>query len=451
MRRWLIVLVLAFGWLFSTPAQATPLVTDNTIRFSYTWGSYAVIFTDSVVTVTVANDVTNKIGGNGEVIDTYRLTFANQVIEVTEKHGPRDYTFTGSGTLVLEGIDRGFWAGHYGPVMTVSVSPIVQPEEPITQSPQTQSPTQSDASESPSLLWDYSINENDVLQAQAPAGKIFSSMVARYVAIDDDCGLDVSEIVGAVLIGTSSGSISATNDVFGDPCPGWYKKLIVSVEYSSAVLLPPSESAPVEAQTQSSESQVSSQSPSPESTPQAQPSPEPQPSPQPTYEPLPTPEPIQPQPTPEPTPSETPTASSPSQSPEPEPTESPIVPSEPPTQSTVTPQPTPQATTSPEPQPSPIIEPSPVQSSEVIIEEPATTATEVTEIPKEAFGSSLSEAIQASVTQAIGAVTEAVGELVEAFATAGLDMTPEQREEAQDVVVSTVMASQVAAGIRKIK
>jgi hypothetical protein len=44
-----------------------------------------------------------------------------------------------------------------------------------------------------------------------------------------------------------------------------------------------------------------------------------------------------------------------------------------------------------------------------------------------------------------------VGELVEAFATAGLDMTPEQREEAQDVVVSTVMASQVAAGIRKIK
>ena len=276
-------------------------------------------------------------------------------------------------------------------------------------------------------------------------------MVARYVAIDDDCGLDVSEIVGAVLIGTSSGSISATNDVFSDPCPGWYKKLIVSVEYSSAVLLPPSESAPVEAQTQSSESQVSSQSPSPESTPQAQPSPEPQPSPQPTYEPLPTPEPIQPQPTPEPTPSETPTASSPSQSPELEPTESPIVPSEPPTQSVVTPQPTPQATTSPEPQPSPIIEPSPVQSSEVIIEEPATTTPEVTEIPEEAFGSSLSEAIQASVTQAIGAVTEAVGELVEAFATAGLDMTPEQREEAQDVVVSTVMASQVAAGIRKIK
>ena len=290
MRRWLIVLVLAFGWLFSTPAQATPLVTDNTIRFSYTWGSYALTFTDSVVIVTVANDVTNKIGGNGEVIDTYRLTFANQVIEVTEKHGPRDYTFTGSGTLVLEGIDRGFWAGHYGPVMTVSVSPIALPEEPITQSPQTESPTQSDASESPSLLWDYSINENDVLQAEAPAGKIFSSVVARYVAIDDDCGLDVSQIVGAVLIGTSSGSINATNDVFGDPCPGWYKKLIVSVEYSSAVLLPVTESPVV------TESATLSQEPEPQPTP--------------TPSPEPSPEPIQPQPTPEPTPSETPTASS---------------------------------------------------------------------------------------------------------------------------------------------
>ena len=255
-------------------------------------------------------------------------------------------------------------------------------------------------------------------------------MVARYVAIDDDCGLDVSEIVGAVLIGTSSGSISATNDVFSDPCPGWYKKLIVSVEYSN-LMLPVTES--------------------PQATESATLSPEPEVQPTPTPSPEPSPEPIQPQPTPEPTPSETPTASSPSQSPKPEPTESPIVPSEPPTQSVVIPQPTQQATTSPEPQPSPIIEPSPVQSSEVIIEEPATTATEVTEIPEEAFGSSLSEAIQASVTQAIGAVTEAVGELVEAFATAGLDMTPEQREEAQDVVVSTVMASQVAAGIRKIK
>jgi len=435
MRRWLIVLVLAFGWLFSTPAHADVRQDGDTFQFSYTWGSVTRTFTDSVVTVTVVNDITNKIGGNGEVVDTYRLTFANQVIEVTEKHGARDYVFTGSGTINLEGIDRGFWAGYYGPIMTVSISPIVLPVEPITQSPQTESPTQSDASESPSIIWDYSINENSVLEAQAPEGKVFSNVVARYVAIDIDCGIDVSDTVSAVLVGTSSGTIDATNDVFGDPCPGWYKKLVVSVEYSSAVLLPVTDSPVV--------------------TESATLSPEPEPTPT----PLPEPSPVEPQPepTPEPTPLETPTASSPTESPEPEPTQSPTAPSEIATQSPVTESPTPPATITPEPQPQPIIEPSPVQSSEVISEEPATTTEEVTQVPEEAFGSSLSEAIQAAVGEAIGAVTEAVGELVEAFATAGLDMTPEQREEAQDVVISTIIVSQVATtataavSARKIK
>jgi len=436
MRRWLIVLVLAFGWLFSTPANADVRQDGDTFQFSYQWGSVTRTFTDSVVTVTVVNDITNKIGGNGEVIDTYRITLGNQVIEVTEKHGARDYIFTitESQTLTLEGIDRGFWAGFYGPVMTIATTPIAQPIEPVTLSPETESATTSDVStESPSIIWDYSIDEGGVLLAEAPAGKVFSSVVARYVAHEGDCGLDVSEVVGAVLIGTSSGTIPATNESFGDPCPGWYKKLVVSVGYSSAILLPVTESPTLSV------------------TVSPEPTPEPQPTPTPTPEPSPSPEPTQPQPTPEPTPLETPTASSPTQSPDPEPTESPIVPDETSTQSPVTESPTPPATTTPEPLPQPIIEPSPVQSSEVIIEEPSTTAEEVTQIAEEAFGSSLSEAIQATVTEAIGAVTEAVGQLVEAFATAGLDMTPEQREEAQNVVVSTVMTSQVATAIRRIK
>lgn len=427
MRRGLIALLLAFGWLFSTPAHATPLVTGDTVQFSYTWGSFTRTITDSVVTVTVVNDITNKIGGNGEVIDTYRITFADQVIEVTEKHGARDYTFTGSGTLNLEGIDRGFWAGYYGPVMTVSVSPIALPEEPTTQSPQTESPTQSDATESPSLLWDYSIDEGWNLYAEAPAGKVFSNVTARYVAHESDCGLDVSEVVGAVLIGTSSGTIPATNETFGDPCPGWYKKLIVSVQYSTLML--PATESPTQSATLSPEPEV-------------------QPTPLPLPEPSPTPT-VQPEPTPEATPLETPTASSPTQSPEPEPTRSPIVEVEPePASESPAPTTSPTLPTiQPEPQPSPIIEPTPVQSNEVISEEPSTTTAEVIEVAEETFANSVSEAVQA----AIGEAVKAVGQLVEAFATAGLDMTPEQREEAQDVVVSTVIASQVAAGIRKIK
>lgn len=431
MRRGLIALLLAFGWLFATPAHATPLVTGDQIQFSYTWGSVTRTFTDSLVTVTVTNDITNKIGYGGEVIDTYRITFGDQVIEVTEKHGPRDYNFlvSGSGTITLEGIDRGFWAGYYGPIMTVSVSPIVLPEEPTTQSPQTESPTQSDATQAPSILWDYSIDEGWSLYAEAPAGKVFSNVVARYVAHEIDCGLDVSEVVGAVLIGTSSGTIPATNESFGDPCPGWYKKLIVSVQYST-LMLPTSESPQV--------TQSATLSPEPEVQPTPQPLPEP--SPTPTY---------QPEPTPEATPSETPTVSSPTQSPEPEPTESPIVEVEPEPASE-----SPAPTTSPalppiqpEPQPSQTIEPTPVQSSEAISEEPSTTTAQVIEVAEETFANSVSAAVQA----AIGEAVKAVGQLVEAFASAGLDMTPEQREEAQDVVVSTVIASQVAAGIRKIK
>jgi hypothetical protein len=396
----------------------------------------------------VVNDITNKIGGNGEVVDTYRITFGNQVIEVTEKHGARDYVFTitESQTLTLEGIDRGFWAGFYGPIMTIAATPIAQPIEPITLSPETQSATTSDeTTESPYLIWDYSIDEGGLFTAEAPAGKVFSSVVARYVAHEGDCGLDVSEIVGAVLIGTSSGTIPADNGSFGDPCPGWYKKLVVSVQYASAMFTNPTTSPLTESAVPTT---------SPEVTPTPQPTPEPSPEPAPSPEPIPpqpSPEPVQPQPTPEPTPLETPTASSQTQSPEPEPTQSPTTPSEIATQSPVTPLPTPPVTTTLEPLPQPIIEPSPIQSSEVISEEPTTTTAEVTQVPEETFGNSLSEAIQASVTQAIGAVTEAVGELVEAFATAGLDMTPEQREEAQNVVVSTVMTSQVAAGIRRIK
>lgn len=342
-------MLLAFGWLFATPAQATPLVTDSQIQFSYTWGSVTRTYADAIVTVTVTNDVTNKIGYGGEVIDTYRITFGDQVIEVTEKHGPRDYvfTFTGSQTITLEGIDNGYWAGHYGPIMSVSVSPIIPPQEPVTQSPQSEAPTISDAL---------------------------------------------------------------------------------------------SQSPPAETQTQTTES--------PTLAPEVvEPLPTPQPLPQPiptqTLEPAPIPEPSQPEPTQTPEPLETPTASSETQSPTPEPT---------PTQTTSEPVPAMPTTSATPPIPvTPIIEPTPIQSSEVTYAEPITESPPASQVAEETKSESVSSTIQATVAQAIGNAVEAVGQLVETFATAGLDMTPEEREKAQDVVVSTVMASQVAAGIRRIK
>jgi hypothetical protein len=416
--KWRLVgaLLLAF-WPLSQPALADVRQDGNLIQFSYSWGRVEQTYTDSLVTVTVTNNITNKIGGNGEVIDTYRISLGAEVIQKTEKHDAVSYSFTitGTQTLILEGIDNGFWAGYYGPIMTVTSEPLLLPVEPVTE-PHTISP----------ILWDYSIDEGGVLLAEAPAGQVFSSVVARYVAHEGDCGLDVSEIVGAALVGSSSGTIPATNESFGDPCPGWYKKLVVSVQYASELITNPTTSPATE-------------SAIPTSSPEVAPTPEPSP------EPAPSPEPVQPQPTPTAEPSPEPTASSQTQSPTPEPTPTPTASAEIPTESAEPVVPPALPSTSPEAQPLPIVSPTPVQSSEPPYEEPTVPATQAPEVSEETQSETVSGTIEAAFTETIGAAVVAVGELVEAFQTAGLDMTPEQREEAQDVVISTIIVSQVAS------
>jgi hypothetical protein len=439
--KWRLVgaLLLAF-WPLSQPALADVRQDGNLIQFSYSWGRVEQSFTDSIVTVTVTNNITNKIGGNGEIIDTYRISLGAEVIQKTEKHDAVDYTFTitGSQTLVLEGIDNGFWAGYYGPIMTVTSEPLTPAVEPITESPTvsatvsetvTESATVSEPVTVSPILWDFVTDENSELYAQAPSGQVFSGVVARYVSKETECGLDVSEIVAAALVGTSSGTIPATNDLFGDPCPGEYKKLLVSVQYAPAMITAPSTSEVV-------------QSASPTISPE--PTPTPTPEPQPTPEPSPSPEPAQPQPTPTEEPSPEPTATVPSQSPTPEPTPMPTASAETPTESAEPTVPPALPSTSPEAQPQPIISPTPVQSSEPPYEEPTVPATQAPEVSEETESETVSGTIEAAFTETIGAAVEAVGELVEAFQSAGLDMTPEQREEAQDVVISTIIVSQVA-------
>jgi hypothetical protein len=419
--KWRLVgaLLLAF-WPLSQPALADVREDGNLIQFSYTWGRVEQTFTDSLVTVTVTNNITNKIGGNGEVIDTYRISLGAEVIQKTEKHDAVSYSFTitGSQTLILEGIDNGFWAGYYGPIMTITSEPLAPAVEPVTESP----------SVSP-ILWDYVVNEGGVLTAEAPSGQVFSSVVARYVAHDSDCGLDVSEIVSAALVGSSSGTIPATNETFGDPCPGEYKKLVVSVQYASEMITHPTEPQPTESAVLTT---------SPEATPTPAPTAEPSP------EPAPSPEPVQPQPTPTVEPSPEPTASSATQSPTPEPTPTPTASAEIPTESAQPVVPPALPSTSPEAQPLPILSPTPVQSSEPPYEIPTSPTPQTPEVPEETQSESVSGTIEAALTETIGAAVEAVGELVQAFQSAGLDMTPEQREEAQDVVISTIIVSQVA-------
>jgi hypothetical protein len=104
--------VLALGLAFVPLFLAAPAHAE-TFQFTYYWTAREFTFTDQTVNVTVTNDITNKIGGNGEVIDTYRITLGQQIIEKTEKHGPVIYSFDIVGTqiLKLEGIDNGFWGG----------------------------------------------------------------------------------------------------------------------------------------------------------------------------------------------------------------------------------------------------------------------------------------------------------------------------------------------------
>jgi hypothetical protein len=166
--------------------------------------------------------------------------------------------------------------------------------------------------------------------------------------------------------------------------------------------------------------------------------PTPLPSAEPTLEPSPIPTPlpsIEPTPeltqTPEPLPS--PTPSEPAIEPVVQPTQLPEPTPEPTQTESLTPQPTPvvetpEPTAEPSPTPIPSIEPIPTPSldpQEVTLEVP----TQLLAIPG----------------------FEELAKSVEAIMNIGSDMTPEQREESQAVVISAVLVSQIATSIRRIK
>jgi len=165
-----------------------------------------------------------------------------------------------------------------------------------------------------------------------------------------------------------------------------------------------------------------------------------------TQTPTPTPEPsLEPTPMPslEPTPEPTP---EPSQTPQPEPTPTltqpslePVVPVEP----TLEPSPTQTPQTTPEPQPEPTptptelpVEPLPTPSL-APIPMPSLEPQEVTlEVPTQLM--------------AIPGIEE-LAKAAEAIMNIGSDMTPEQREESQSVVIGAVLVGQIATSIRRIK
>lgn len=84
-------------------------------------------------------------------------------------------------------------------------------------------------------------NEGSNLTLTAPTGAVFDQInYASYGTPDGTCGLFTNgachatgstSIVATYLINNNTGTIPATNAVFGDPCGGTYKRLYVEARY----------------------------------------------------------------------------------------------------------------------------------------------------------------------------------------------------------------------------
>ena len=132
----------------------------NSMQFDFRGGSasYATsVPNGSTVTVSIDNTIANCIGRCTPIADNWSVsingqTFSGNAIEQTSV----SVVVSGQTTISVSGIDRGFWAGWYGPIFTVSVVSAPPTPEPTpstsTSSEPAPSPTPEPSSEpSPTL------------------------------------------------------------------------------------------------------------------------------------------------------------------------------------------------------------------------------------------------------------------------------------------------------------
>lgn len=472
------------------------IASTDCVQFSYTWGSVSKSYPvqDSVQNVqfdiNVQNDTTNKIGGNGEVFDSYSIQMdvidAGAVVETVlyeetrTKHinQPRTLASTYSGhadsvNITLRGIDNGFWGGYYGPIMcgpsltvglapvqptlsptpepTLSETPLPSPTPEVTTTPETTptpsdtptpTPTTTPGPQFPANSIHGDANEGWDLTLTAPEGYKFDSVYFASYGVPQDytvqwCHAEVSvQKVEEVFLGNNTGTIASSNGVFGDPCGGTYKHLQVILTYvlDGPVVVPAPEVPPV--------------------TPEPSQTPTPTPTPLPSETASPTPEVTQ-SPTPEPTPTAEPTqVATPTPSPTPQ-------------------KPTPSTTPSPEPLPlpSPSVTPEPekvvTELLSVPVDELTTEQVDVlvaaaleTFQTAEQGSPAYEQALEALAVAAqaddpevpaelaaiplIGNVAGAVLDTFNALGNVGADMAPQVRETAKKTVIASVIGVQAA-------
>ena len=293
--------------------------------------------------------------------------------------------------------------------------------------------------------------ENERLEILLPDA-LFVSVSGWYGSPDDSgCGVDVSEVLTALAVGSNVLTVDASNNVFGDPCGGVVKVLVVSGFVADWLPVPTPEPSP---------EPIVEPSPMPTLEPSPEPVvPQPEPAPAPAPEPIPAPPTVEPAPpTPEPAP----------------PTPKPVAPVPVPTTAPVAPTPAPiTPTLAPEPpSPEPVAPPTkPVTLAELATINPDTiTDIQQAVITEQAFnilatteqGSpEYEQALQALAIVAeaddpelsaelaaiplLGDVAGAVMDTFNAVGNIGADISPIERERGQQVVVGTVIVGQIAS------
>jgi hypothetical protein len=314
-------------------------------------------------------------------------------------------------------------------------------------------------SQAEEIWWAQQNNEHEIVGITAPEGWQFVWGRAWYGdPADWNCGADVSPAFLSLINGTTTATISVTNDTFTDTCSGTQKVLrftwgIIPLYYEPQ---PSPEPTP-----------EPSPEPSPEPLPSPEPSPQPSPTPEPTPEPIPvvipTPEPVSPPappveeilvPTPEATPVEELPDSEPIEEtePTPEPVVVPVVDPEP-----VIPDVEPIEPELPVLDPE-LLDPETMTDEEVaeltlVAEETLLTAEPGSEQYQEALAQLMvvAQADDPQVSEALAAIpllgdaAVALLDVFNAVGNIGADIAPEVREDAQQVVVSSVIVGQIAA------
>jgi hypothetical protein len=224
---------LSIGWQNSQPGYFNGNIAFSYMNQTVTQGLYSGPFNNATLTLSAEwfNDDSNR-----NITDSYAMTVSARDINqnpvgsatFTSNNTRHDWetksvTLVATGpvsyiTVSFSGIDNGYWLGNYGPRvknLQLQVS--------------SQTPIQAPPSSNQTATMSVDITEGQEATFTAPNGGIFTSSNLRYEAIDDPtCGADISP----TNLGGNTIQLAADNSIWGDPCGGWYKRIVGTLTYT---------------------------------------------------------------------------------------------------------------------------------------------------------------------------------------------------------------------------